>query len=717
MNVFADKIAIVDIKGFDECIMTIDFPMERTRNIGIIAHIDAGKTTTTERILFYSGRIHRMGEVHEGTAVTDWMVQERERGITITAAAITTTWKDRLTGEECQINIIDTPGHIDFTAEVQRSLRVLDGGVVVFDAVAGVEPQSETVWRQADRYGVPRICFVNKMDRVGASFERTLQMIVDRLGAHPLPIQLPLGREDQFRGVIDLFAMKALIFTDELGANPTMQAIPDEFRAAADKARAELIERVAETDEELTLKFLEGEEISNEELYPALRQAVIANKLVPILCGTALRNKGVQPLLDAVVRFLPSPKDVPAVEGSDPDTGEKIVRKATSDEPFSALVFKIMTDPFIGRLAYVRVYSGKLESGSMVYNMNRRRRERIGRLVQMHADKREEITTCDAGDIAAVVGLKQTFTGETLCDPDHEILLETIEFPEPVIKQAVEPKSKGDQEKLVEALQKLAEEDPTFQVNYDDQTGQTVIAGMGELHLEIIIDRLKREFRVQCNIGRPQVAYRETITRSVRIEGRFVRQSGGRGQYGHVWLEMEPNEAGGGFLFENKIVGGTVPREYIPAVEKGIVEAMQSGVLAGYPVVDMKIALVDGSYHEVDSSEMAFKIAGSMAFKEGSQKAGPILLEPVMRVETVVPEEFVGDTVGDFSSRRGNIEGMESRSGGVQAVKALVPLSEMFGYATELRSMTSGRGTFTMEFEKYMPVSQSIAEKILKGQA
>lgn len=697
--------------------MSSNFPIERVRNIGIIAHIDAGKTTTTERILFYSGRTHRMGEVHDGTAVTDWMVQERERGITITAAAITTSWKDQVTGEECQINVIDTPGHIDFTAEVQRSLRVLDGGVVVFDGVAGVEPQSETVWRQADRYGVPRICFVNKMDRVGASFERTIDMIINRLGANPLPIQLPIGREDQYRGSIDLFSMKAMIFSDELGAKPQIEEIPAELREAAEAARAQMIERIAETDDELTLKFLEGEEIPTEDLYAALRAAVIANKIVPILCGTALRNKGIPPLLDAVVRYLPSPQDVPAVEATDPDSGEVVMRAPSIDEPFAGLVFKIMTDPFIGRLAYVRVYSGKLESGMMVYNVNRRRRERIGRLVQMYADKREEIETCEAGDIAAVVGLKQTFTGETLADQNQAVLLETIEFPQPVINIAVEPKSKGDQEKLIEALQKLAEEDPTFQVNYDDQTGQTVIAGMGELHLEIIVDRLKREFRVQCNVGRPQVAYRETITRQVRIEGRFVRQSGGRGQYGHVILELEPNDSGQGFLFENKIVGGVIPREYIPAVEKGIVEAMQNGVLAGYPVVDIKVALIDGSYHDVDSSEMAFKIAGSMAFKDGCQRANPVLLEPMMSVEAVVPEEYVGDTVGDISSRRGNIEGMESRLGGIQSVKALVPLSEMFGYATTLRSMTSGRGTFTMQFDRYMQVNQSIAEKILKGQA
>lgn len=694
--------------------MTTKYPIERVRNIGIIAHIDAGKTTTTERILFYSGRIHRMGEVHEGTAVTDWMVQERERGITITAAAITTVWKDRSTGEECQINIIDTPGHIDFTAEVQRSLRVLDGGVVVFDAVAGVEPQSETVWRQADRYKVPRICFVNKMDRIGANFERTCQMIIDRLGAVPLPIQLPIGAEDKFAGVIDLFQMKALYFTDELGAKPSVEEIPAELMSAAEEARAQLVERIAETDDDLTLKFLEGEEITNEELQVALRKAVCNSQLVPIMAGTALRNKGVQPLLDAVVRYLPSPADVPPVQGVNPATSEPMIRRADEKEPFSALVFKIVTDPYVGRLAYVRIYSGHLDAGSNVYNVNRSRRERAGRLLQMYADKREEIKSVGAGDIAAVVGLKQSFTGETLSDPNHEVLLETIEFPEPVIKVAVEPKSKGDQDKLSDALIKLAEEDPTFQVNYDDQTGQTVIAGMGELHLDIIVDRLKREFHVQCNVGRPQVAYRETITKPVRVEGRFVRQSGGRGQYGHVWLELEPNDPGQGFVFEEKIVGGVVPKEYFNAIQKGIEEAMGAGVMAGYPVVDVKVALVDGSYHEVDSNEMAFKIAASIGFKEGTQKAAPILLEPVMRVESIVPEEYVGDIVGDFSSRRGEIDGMEPRSGGVSAIRAFVPLSEMFGYATSIRSLTSGRGNFTMQFERYSPVSQSIAEKILK---
>lgn len=697
--------------------MSVDYPIEKTRNIGIIAHIDAGKTTTTERILFYSGRIHRMGEVHDGTTVTDWMVQERERGITITAAAITTSWKDQTSGEDYQINIIDTPGHIDFTAEVQRSMRVLDGGVVVFDAVAGVEPQSETVWRQADRYGVPRICFVNKMDRIGANFERTLQMIVDRLGAVPLPIQLPLGREDGFKGIIDLIEMQALLFTDQLGAKPTITEVPAEYQDAAQAARETMIERIAETDDELTMKFLEGEEINNEEIYVGLRKGVITGKLVPVLCGSALRNKGVQPLLDAVVRLLPSPLDIVDVQGTDPRSGAPATRPPDPKAPMSALVFKIMTDPFIGRLAFVRVYSGTLAAGMMVYNANRQKRERIGRLVQMHADKREEIKVCGAGDIAAIVGLKDTLTGETLCDPNSEIVLETIEFPEPVIKVAVEPKSKGDQDKLTDALIKLAEEDPTFRVQYDEQTGQTVISGMGELHLDIIVDRVKREFRVQCNVGRPQVAYRETITRSVRIEGRFVRQSGGRGQYGHVWLQIEPNEAGKGFVFEDRIVGGSVPKEYIPAVQKGVVEAMDSGVMAGYPVVDIKVSLLDGSYHEVDSSEMAFKIAASMAFKDGCQKAGPVLLEPVMKVEATVPDDHVGDTVGDISSRRGTIEGMDSRPGGVQAIRAHVPLSEMFGYATDLRSNTSGRGNFTMEFDKYAPVSQSIAEKVLKGHA
>lgn len=689
-------------------------PLHKIRNIGVIAHIDAGKTTTTERILFYSGRIHRMGEVHEGTAVTDWMAQERERGITITAAAITTNWVDTQTAEEAQINIIDTPGHIDFTAEVQRSLRVLDGGVVVFDAVAGVEPQSETVWRQADTYQVPRICFVNKMDRVGADFERTIEMIVDRLGANPLPIQLPWGAEENFQGVIDLLTMKALRYSDALGARPEVVDIPEELEVAADEARATMIERIAETDDELTLLYLEGEEISNDQLMRALRQAVIGNEIVPILCGTALKNKGVQPLLNAIVRYLPSPVDVPPVVGVDPKTTEEKTRAADPDEAFSALVFKIVTDPFVGRLAYVRVYSGTLLAGSMVYNANKGRRERIGRLLQMHADKREEIHVCRAGDIAAIVGLKQSLTAETLSDQDNEILLETIEFPEPVIRIAVEPKSKADQDKMADGLLRLAEEDPTFQVRYDDQTRQTVISGMGELHLQIIVDRLKREFRVQCNEGRPQVAYRETVTKAVRAEGRFVRQSGGRGQYGHVQIELEPNERGKGFAFENQIVGGVIPKEYIPAVYKGIEEALTSGVLFGYPVIDICATLVDGSYHEVDSSEIAFKIAGSMAFKEGMAKADPILLEPIMEVEAVIPEEYVGDIVGDFASRRGQVEGIDHRSNGVTSVRALVPLAEMFGYATMLRSMTSGRGTFTMQFNSYQPSSQKVANSMLK---
>ena len=689
-------------------------PLHKIRNIGIIAHIDAGKTTTTERILFFSGRIHRMGEVHEGTAVTDWMAQERERGITITAAAITTDWVDSHSGEEAQINVIDTPGHIDFTAEVQRSLRVLDGGIVVFDAVAGVEPQSETVWRQADTYQVPRICFVNKMDRRGADFTRTVGMIIDRLGANPLPIQLPWGAEENFQGIIDLFTMEALHYRDALGATPEIVAIPAELKEAAEGARAVMIERIAETDDELTQLYLEGAEISNEQLLKALRNAVVRNDIVPILCGSALKNKGVQPLLDAIVRYLPSPMDVPPVVGIDPRTDEEKIRFADADEPFSALVFKIVTDPFVGRLAYARVYSGTLTSGSMVYNVNKGRRERVGRLLQMHADKREEIDVCRAGDIAAIVGLKQSLTGETLSDRDNEILLETIEFPAPVIGIAVEPKSKADQDKMTDGLLKLAEEDPTFQVRYDDQTGQTIISGMGELHLQIIVDRLKREFRVQCNEGRPQVAYRETITRPTRAEGRFVRQSGGRGQYGHVWIELEPNEEGKGFEFEDKIVGGSIPKEYIPAVRKGIEESMASGVISGYPVVDVRARLVDGRYHDVDSSEIAFKIAGSMAFKEGMAKARPVLLEPIMMVEAVVPEEYVGDIVGDFSSRRGQIEGMNLHSNKVTAVQAVVPLAEMFGYATILRSITSGRGTFTMQFDSYRPASQKTDVGALK---
>jgi len=694
--------------------MIIKHPIEQIRNIGIIAHIDAGKTTITERVLFYSGRIHRMGEVHEGTAVTDFMEQERERGITIASAAITTEWADTETGEKIQINIIDTPGHIDFTAEVQRSLRVLDSGVVVFDAVAGVEPQSETVWRQADSYKVPRMCFVNKMDRIGASFERTCDMIVERLGAVPLPIQLPIGAEDKFAGVIDLFKMQALVFTDTLGEKPSVEEIPADMVEAAQAARESMIERIAETDDDLTMKFLEGEEISNADLQKALRKAVIASELVPVMCGTALRNKGIQPLLNAVVRYLPSPLDVPPVTGIDPKDEAEILRHPNSDEPFAALVFKIVTDPYVGRLAYIRVYSGKLESGSPVYNVNKRRKERIGRMLQMHADKREEIKSIEAGDIAAIVGLKDSFTGETLSDQSNEILLETIEFPDPVIKVAVEPKTKADQDKLSDGLIKLAQEDPTFHVEYDDQTGQTTIAGMGELHLDIIVDRLKREFSVQANVGRPQVAYRETVTKPARVEGRYVRQTGGSGQYGHVWLEVEPNEPGKGLEFEVKIVGGSVPREYFNAIERGVNEGMVAGILAGYPVVDVKVSLVDGSYHDVDSNENAFKTAARMGLQEGLRSCKSVLLEPMMKVESIVPEEYVGDIVGDFSSRRGEIEGMEPRNGGVTAVRALVPLAEMFGYATNIRSMTSGRGNFTMQFEKYAKVGQSITEQILK---
>jgi len=694
--------------------MIIRSPIEQVRNIGIIAHIDAGKTTITERILFYSGRIHRMGEVHEGTAATDFMEQERERGITIASAAITTTWTDTETDQAVQINLIDTPGHIDFTAEVQRSLRVLDSGIVVFDAVAGVEPQSETVWRQADLYDVPRFCFVNKMDRVGASFERTCTMIAERLGAVPLPIQLPIGAEDKFEGVVDLFNMNALVFTDKLGEKPSVEEIPSDLVKASEIARATMIERIAETDDKLLMMLLEGQEISNQALQKALRRAVIAGELVPVLCGTALKNKGIQPLLDAVVRYLPSPVDVPPVVGLDPQDGSEIVRHATSTEPFAALIFKIVTDPYVGRLAYIRVYSGKLESGSSVYNVAKRRKERIGRMLQIHADKREEVKQIAAGDIVAIIGLKESFTGETLSEQANEILLETIEFPEPVVKLAIEPKTKADQEKLSNGLSKLSEEDPTFQVNYDEQTGQTTIAGMGELHLDVLVSRLKSDFLVQATIGRPQVAYRETITQPARARGQHILQRGGRGQHGDVWLEVEPNEQGAGSLFDEKIVGGAVPREYFKAIEKGVFEAMATGVLAGYPIVDLKVTLVDGSYHDVDSNEMAFKIAASKGLKLAVQNGKPVLLEPLMKVESTVPEEYVGDMMGDFSSRRGEIEGMEPyQTGKLTMVRALVPLSEMFGYAMSIRSITSGRGQFTMQFEKYAQVSQSITEKIL----
>ncbi len=686
------------------------YPLERYRNIGIIAHIDAGKTTTTERILFYTGRTHRLGSVDEGTTVTDWMVQERERGITIVSAAVSAEWKGY------QINLIDTPGHIDFTAEVQRSLRVLDGGVVIFDAVQGVEPQSETVWRQADRYGVPRICFVNKMDRVGASYERSIQSIRDRLGANPLQMQLPIGVESSFRGVVDLLEQKAIYWDDELGREPRMAEIPAELREAAAQARAQLVERIAELDDELTIKFLEGEEITVSELKAALRRAVIAGKATPVFCGSSLRNRGVQPLLDAVVDYLPSPVDIPAVRGTNPDNPEEIVELPASDDaPLSALVFKIVTDPYVGRLAYFRVYSGVITQGQMVLNSTKGKRERIGRLLRMYADRREDITEVRAGDIGAVLGLKETFTGDTLCSESRKIVLESISFPEPVISVAIEPKTSADQDKMSDALRKLAEEDPTFRVRTDENTGQTIISGMGELHLDIIVDRLVREFRVQANVGRPRVAYRETITRPVpRVEHRYVKQTGGRGQYGHVVISLEPAAPGSGIVFEDKIVGGVIPREFIPAVEKGIREAAESGVLAGYPVVDVKITLFDGSFHEVDSSEMAFKMAASLAFKEGVQKGAPVLLEPIMKVEVIVPEEYLGDIIGQLNSRRGSIQGIEVRPGNAQAVRAMVPLGEMFGYATELRSATQGRGVFSMEFDHYAPVSEAVAQSILK---
>ena len=687
--------------------MSDEARLRRLRNIGIIAHIDAGKTTTTERVLFYTGKTYRMGNVDEGTTVTDWMVQERERGITITSAAITSEWRDY------QINLIDTPGHIDFTAEVQRSLRVLDGGVVVFDAVAGVEPQSETVWRQADRYHVPRICFVNKMDRTGADFWRTINMIRDRLKAEPLAMQVPIGFEDLFQGMVDLIDQQAWVFGDALGASPEEVEIPADLRDLVKEKRDALVEKIAETDEELTMKYLEGEAITPDELRAALRTATLSGKLVPVLCGSSLRNKGVQLLLDAVVAYLPSPLDIPPVQGTNPDTGEPEIRAADIDAPPAALVFKIQTDPYIGRLAYIRVYSGVLRTGQMLNNCNKNRKERIGRLVQVYAEKRQEVSELRAGDIGAVVGLKQTFTGETLCDPGMPIILEAIEFPEPVISIGVEPRTKADQDKLANALQRLADEDPTFRVRVDDQTGQTQISGMGELHLEVLIDRMQREFGVQANVGRTQVAYRETITRKAQVETRFVRQTGGRGQYAHVILELEPLGKGQGFEFVDKVAGGAIPKEYIAPVAQGIRESMDNGVLGGYPLVDIRATLLGGSFHPVDSSDMAFKIAGSMALREAAQKGGPILLEPVMRVEVVVPEQFTGDVIGDVSARRGQIIGLELHSAGLQAIKASVPLAEMFGYATSLRSATQGRGTFTMEFDHYEAVPPERARAIL----
>jgi elongation factor G len=687
------------------------FPLERYRNIGIIAHIDAGKTTTTERILFYTGKTHRLGSVDDGTTVTDWMEQERERGITIVSAAVTAEWKGY------QVNIIDTPGHIDFTAEVQRSLRVLDGGIVVFDAVQGVEPQSETVWRQADRYGVPRICFANKMDRVGASYTRTIETIKARLGANPIAMQIPIGSEAAFQGVIDLLPMNAIYWDDELGREPRLAEIPPDLKAEAVERRKAMVERIAELDDALTVKYLEGKEISPDELKSTLRRAVLMGSATPVFCGSSLRNKGVQPVLDAVIDYLPSPADMPPVRGVDPRTEATVELPAQDDAPLSALVFKIVTDPYVGRLAYFRVYSGTVNQGQMVTNSTKGKRERIGRLLRMYADHREDVAEVRSGDIAAVLGFKDTFTGDTLCD-NKAIVLENITFPEPVVSVAIEPKTTADQDKMGEAMRKLSEEDPTFRVNTDENTGQTIIRGMGELHLDVLVDRMLREFHVQANVGRPRVAYRESISRSVpEVNYRYVKQTGGHGQYGHVVISLDPGERGSGIVFENKVVGGAIPREYIPAVEKGIREAAESGVLAGYPVTDLKVMLYDGSFHEVDSSDMAFKMAATFAFKEGVQKGAPVLLEPVMKVEVVAPEEFLGDIMGNLNSRRATIRGMEMRPGNAQAVNATVPLGEMFGYATELRSATQGRGVFSMEFDHYQPVPEGAAQLILNARS
>lgn len=687
-----------------------EYAIDKTRNIGIMAHIDAGKTTTTERILFYTGKVHKIGEVHDGAATMDWMVQERERGITITSASTTAFWRGH------RINVIDTPGHVDFTVEVERSLRVLDGAVAVFCSVGGVEPQSETVWRQADKYQVPRIAYVNKMDRVGADFSRVVRMIKERLGANAVPIQWPIGVEDSFRGMVDLITMRAHIFKDDLGTIDEEADIPEDIADEVKAAREAMIEAIADVDEEIMMKYLEGEDISAQELKKAIRRGVLAVKLTPVLCGSSFKNKGVQLLLDAIVDYLPSPIDLPPVRGINPETDAEEYRQLDDDNPFSALAFKVMSDPYVGKLIYVRIYSGVLQAGSYVYNATKGRKERIGRILRMHANYREEVKEAYSGDIIAVVGLRDTTTGDTLCAEDAPIVLEQLEFPEPVINQAVEPKTKNDQDKLGIALQRLAEEDPTFRVYTDEETGQTIISGMGELHLEIIVDRLLREFKVEANIGKPQVAYRETITKAVRSEGKFIRQSGGRGQYGHVVLEIEPLERGQGFEFVNKIVGGVVPKEYIPAVEAGVKEAMLGGVIAGYPMVDVRVTLVDGSYHEVDSSEMAFKVAGSIGFKEGAQKAAPIILEPIMKVEVTTPEEYVGDVIGDLNSRRGRIEGLEQR-GNTQIVRAYVPLAEMFGYATDLRSATQGRANYTMVFGHYEPVPASIGEAIMNKNA
>jgi len=687
--------------------MAREFSLSNTRNIGIMAHIDAGKTTTTERILFYTGRVHKIGETHEGAATMDWMEQEQERGITITSAATTAQWKGH------RINIIDTPGHVDFTVEVERSLRVLDGAVTVFDAKGGVEPQTETVWRQADKYGVPRVCYINKMDIIGANFDMCLEQIRTRLGANPVAVQYPIGAEDQFKGMVDLIEMKAIIYTDDLGKTSDSVEIPADLKERCEELRLALVEAAAEQDEELMMKYLEGEELTNDEIRTALRKGTIDVKLVPVMCGSSYRNKGVQPMLDNVVTFLPSPVDIPAIKGTLPDTEDEVSRPADDNGPFSALAFKIMTDPYVGRLTFFRVYSGVLNAGSYVLNSTKGKRERVGRILQMHANHREEIQTVYSGDIAAAVGLKDTTTGDTLCDEKSPVILESMTFPEPVISVAIEPKSKADQDKMGIALSKLAEEDPTFRTRTDEETGQTIISGMGELHLEIIVDRMRREFKVEANVGAPQVAYRETFRTAAKVEGKFVRQSGGRGQFGHVWVEFAPLEAGAGFQFENKIVGGVVPREYIPAVQAGIEESMKNGVIAGFPLVDIKATIVDGSYHDVDSSEMAFKVAGSLALKEAAKKCGAVLLEPIMKVEVIMPEEYMGDVMGDLNSRRGRIEGMEARAN-AQAIRAMVPLSEMFGYSTVLRSRTQGRGNYSMEIDHYEEVPKFISEEIIK---
>ncbi len=682
-------------------------PLSKTRNIGIMAHIDAGKTTTTERILYYTGVSHRIGEVHDGAATMDWMAQEQERGITITSAATTCFWRDH------RVNIIDTPGHVDFTIEVERSLKVLDGSVAVFCSVGGVEPQSETVWRQADKYHVPRIAFINKMDRIGADFNRGVQMMRDRLGANPVPIQVPIGKEENFRGVVDLVEMKGIVWDDEsLGAKYEVIDVPADLQDEAEEAREKLIEEISSYDEALMEKYLGGEELSVAEIKAGIRKATIALQINPVICGSSFKNKGVQNLLDAVIEYMPAPLDVPAIKGTIPATAEETERAADDNAPFAALAFKIMTDPFVGQLTFFRVYSGVVESGAHVLNSTKGKKERVGRLLKMHANKREEIKQVYAGDIAAAVGLKYTSTGDTLCDEKSEVLLESMDFPEPVIHIAVEPKTKADQEKMGTALQKLLQEDPSLGVRTDEETGQTILSGMGELHLEIIIDRMMREFKVACNVGAPQVAYRETITRKVEVQGKFVRQSGGRGQYGDCWLRIEPLEPGSGFQFVDEIKGGVIPKEYIPAVGRGAEEASQNGIMAGFPMVDIKVACFDGSYHDVDSSEMAFKIAGSMGFKEGAAKAGPVLLEPIMAVEVVVPEEYMGDVMGDLNSRRGRIMGMDSR-GGAQVINSHIPLANMFGYSTDLRSATQGRATYSMVFDHYEPVPKAIAEEVI----